>query len=124
MQSLKFLVIAGLASGAATFVGPSHAVPAFRVVQSPTLPTTGHPNLQPRSTTLFGLKDEINEVWEWSETNLLPTLGGLALVALLSSVTIINTGEIGIVNRLGELSQLDSGLHFVVPFRTSEPKST
>ncbi|KAL3920936.1 MAG: hypothetical protein SGILL_003015 [Bacillariaceae sp.] len=66
--------------------------------------------------------DEIIEVafgsstiWDVVKNNLGKTLGVLALLTLFSGLVVVNTGEIGVVNQLGSLSQIDPGLHFVPP---------
>jgi len=68
-----------------------------------------------RPTPLFagGIQDAV----EWSKEKLLSPVAKILLVALLliPGIQVIDTGEIGIVSQLGQLTQIDPGLHFVAP---------
>lgn len=66
---------------------------------------------RPSSSALFGLFDEIEELI--SEPVLIPLL--LAGLLATTSFQVVDTGEIGILNQFGSLSQLDPGLHIVPP---------
>lgn len=122
-STLKLMLLASSATSLNAFVAPlpQTAVAKHAAAMGKTNLSFMHHGRRSTTTATRGDKTGLFlGKFLFQERNIVgATVGGIALILLISAIQVIGSSEIGIVSTFGELNQLDPGIHVIAPIASS-----